>query len=188
MCQIEFLAGGDTDLAAHQVDAGHQLRDRVLDLNARVDFDEIEFVVLVDQELASAGIEIIGFLDEADRGVANRTADSTRQVRSRRFLDQFLMPPLQGAVAFPQVNEVAVPIAENLHFDVSGTVDVFFEIDAAVLEGGFGFLLCGSQADAEVDVIACDAHAAPAAAGRRLDQDGIAHRFGPDARRHSRLG
>ena len=46
--EAQLLAGGDADLLAHQVDAGDQFRDRMLDLDAGVDLDEVEVVVLVD--------------------------------------------------------------------------------------------------------------------------------------------
>ena len=56
----QLLAGRDADLLADQVDAGDQLRDRVLDLDAGVDLDEVEVVVLVHEELAGAGVVVAG--------------------------------------------------------------------------------------------------------------------------------
>ena len=64
-----------------------------------------------------------------------------RQVDARRDLDHFLMPPLHRAIAFPQVDEVAVPVAEDLHFDVLGPGDVALEEDFGPAEGGAGFAL-----------------------------------------------
>jgi hypothetical protein len=51
-------AGGDADLLAHQVDAGHRLGDRMLDLQAGVHLDEVELAVL-EQELHRAGAAIL---------------------------------------------------------------------------------------------------------------------------------
>ncbi len=45
------LARGHADLRLDQVDAGHHLGDRVLDLDPGVHLDEVEVVVLVDDEL-----------------------------------------------------------------------------------------------------------------------------------------
>ena len=42
------------------------------------------------------------------------------------------MPALQRAIALPEVDDVAVAVGEDLHLDVPGLLDVFFEIDAAV--------------------------------------------------------
>ena len=68
----QLLAGGDADLLAHQVDAGDQFGHRMLDLDAGVDLDEVEVVVLVDQELAGAGVVVAGRLDQPHGGRANR--------------------------------------------------------------------------------------------------------------------
>ena len=52
------VAGGDADLALHEVDAGDELGDRVLHLDARVHLDEVEVAVVVHQELDGAGVGV----------------------------------------------------------------------------------------------------------------------------------
>jgi hypothetical protein len=43
----------------HEVDAGHELGDGMLDLEARVHLEEVEaLAVLVEQELAGAGVDV----------------------------------------------------------------------------------------------------------------------------------
>ena len=73
--RLEPLAGGDADLLLDEVDAGHQLGDGVLDLNPRVDLNEIEVVLRVDEELAGAGVDVAGRAGEADGGLAELSAD-----------------------------------------------------------------------------------------------------------------
>ena len=102
------LAGGDADLLLDQVDAGDQLGDRVLDLDAGVDLDEVEVVVGVDQELAGAGVDVAGGLGQPDGGLAELRADLERQGRGGRLLDELLVPALERAVAVPAVDDVAV--------------------------------------------------------------------------------
>ena len=64
---VQPVSVRDQDLAAHQVDAGHHLGHRVLDLDARVHFDEVELVAIdVEQELDGAGAAI------ADRSAQRR--------------------------------------------------------------------------------------------------------------------
>jgi hypothetical protein len=58
LAQPERAAGGDADLLAHQVDAGHRLGDRMLDLQAGVHLDEVELAVL-EQELQGAGAAVL---------------------------------------------------------------------------------------------------------------------------------
>ena len=53
--ETQFFAEGDADLLAHQIDAGHQLRHRVLDLDAGIHFDEVKVVVFIQQKFAGAG-------------------------------------------------------------------------------------------------------------------------------------
>src|SRR5438874_13646996 len=98
------LPGGDTNLLPDQVDAGDQLRDRVLDLDAGVHLDEIELVVRVEQEFAGAGAVVLGRIDQLDGRGTDRVADLGRQVRGGRLLDQLLMPPLQWTVTVVEVD------------------------------------------------------------------------------------
>src|SRR2546421_9185764 len=54
----EGLTGGDPHLLAHEVDAGHQLRYRMLDLEARVQLNEVEALVGPEQELEGPGVAV----------------------------------------------------------------------------------------------------------------------------------
>ena len=69
--------------------------------------------------------------------------------------------------------------AEDLHLDVPRLLDVLLQVDAAVLEGLLGLLPGrGLRPALQADVVAGDAHAAAAAAGRRLDQHRVADLVG----------
>ena len=54
------------------------------------------------------------------------------------LFDQLLVAPLHGAVAFPEMDDVAVVVGQDLDFDVPGLLDVFFEVDVAVAKGRLG--------------------------------------------------
>ena len=84
------------------------------------------------------------------------------------------MPALQGTIALEEMDDVAVLVAEQLHLDVPRLFEVLLEEDAAILERGLGLLPRRLKAGHQADVVAGDAHAAAAAAGRRLDEHGIA--------------
>ena len=58
LTERQLLARGDANLPLHEVDAGHELRDRMLDLEARVHLEEVELAVAVEQELAGAGVHV----------------------------------------------------------------------------------------------------------------------------------
>ena len=48
LTERQLPAGGDPQLLGDEVDAGHHLGDRVLDLDARVHLDEVERPALVE--------------------------------------------------------------------------------------------------------------------------------------------
>ena len=55
--EVERLARGDADLPGDEVEAGDQLGDRVLHLEAGVHLEEVELAVLVE-ELDGAGVVV----------------------------------------------------------------------------------------------------------------------------------
>ena len=71
---FELLAGGDADHLLDEIDAGDQLGDGVLDLQARVHLQEEEGAVLAGHELHRAGAVV------AD-GPASATACSPMALR-----------------------------------------------------------------------------------------------------------
>ena len=92
------------------------------------------------------------------------------------------MPALERAVAVPAVDDVAVRVGEDLDLDVAGAVDELFEVDAGVLEGGLGLVAGRLERGDEGRLVAADPHPLAAAAGRGLDQHGVADRPGEPER------
>ena len=76
------------------------------------------------------------------------------------------------------MDEIAVLVAEELHFDVAGAGDELFEKHVGDAEGGAG--LAAGLVEGVVELVRRqgDAHAAAAAAHRRLDDHGIAELLG----------
>ena len=115
----ERMALGDEDLRPDDVDVRDGLGDRVLDLDARVDFDEIEvLLILVGEEFDCAGVDVVDILHDLQRSSADILAQLLRQRPCRCHLDDFLVAALDGAVALIEVDDIAVFIAHDLHFDV----------------------------------------------------------------------
>ena len=147
----------------------------VLDLHARIHFDEIELAgVGVLQELHRAGVQVLHGAADLQRLLAQLAPLLFVEERRRRTLDHFLIAPLHGAVALEQVDEVAVRVAEQLHFDVPRAHDELFEIDLVVAERRLGFAPRGRDVLRELRCAGNDAHAAPAAAPARLEHHRIA--------------
>ena len=127
---------GELDLRLDQIDAGHLLGDGVLDLNPRIDLDEIEGAGLgVDQELDGAGVLVTGGPGQRDGGVGQALALAVVEERGRRPLDHLLMPALHRAVALIKVNHGAMTVAENLHLQMARPAHQLFEVNLAPAAG-----------------------------------------------------
>src|SRR5262249_7103379 len=75
----------------------------------------------------------------------------------------------------PEVDGVTVLVGEDLDLNVTRLLDVFFEVDTAILERLLRFLTGGVEPGLKAQIVVGDAHTASAAAGRRLDEYRIAH-------------
>lgn len=107
-----------------------------------------------------------------DRRVLEGTAQLVGQPGCGRLLDDLLVAPLERAVAGAQRPHLAVGVGQHLHLDVPPPLDVRLDEDLAVPEGGCGLRAGCLDLAVQGREFADDAHAAPAAPGRRLDQYG----------------
>ncbi len=118
----------DQYLRPHQVKAGDDFGDGVFDLDARVHLDEEPFMLVeVVEEFNRAGIVVTDLSGHARGGIAQFPDHFFRQAKTRCDFDDLLMAALHRAIAFVQVNHVAVLITENLHLDVLGIRNIFFK-------------------------------------------------------------
>ncbi len=99
--------------------------------------------------------------------------------RRRRFLDHFLMPPLNRAFALAEVNHVTVMIAQHLDFDVARLDNEFFEIHLIAAECMQRLARAISNGGFEILLTIHSPHPLAAPAGRRFEQ----HRITQPARR-----
>ncbi len=99
---------------------------------------------------------------------------ASRQRERRRELDDLLVPALDRAVALEQVDEVPVVVAEDLHLDVLRALDVALEEHGGVAERRARLAPRRDEPLDELALVARDAHAPPAAARARLDDDRVA--------------
>ena len=124
----------DADLPLDEVDTGRLLGDAVLDLQARVHFEEEERIA-GDQELDGSDAAVLDGAHQRERGVAELRQHGGREPRRRRFLDQLLVAALHRALAAAERDDVAVRVGGDLHLDVAAALDAPLEIDARVAEG-----------------------------------------------------
>ena len=120
----------------HQVDPERLLGDRVLDLEARVELDEVGLLALgVVDVLDRAGGAVARGGRERARPFGDAPADRVGQRRSGRLLDHLLMPALVAAVAVAEDGDAPAAVAEDLHLHVACSRHEGLEIDRRASEG-----------------------------------------------------
>ena len=169
LAQRQALAGRHAQHQFDDVDAGDLLRHRVLDLQPRVDFEE-PVTVARHEELDRADAAVVQALRQPHRVGQQLFAQAGRQRRRGCFLDQLLVPALQRALAFEEVDDVAAPVAGDLHFDVPAALDVGLDDQRRVAEGAAGFAHRGADGLDQRIRMPHHVHALAATAGRGLQQ------------------
>src|SRR5207247_4182616 len=109
----ERASGGERELGGDQVDPGHLLRHRVLDLEPRVRLDEGEpaRVVGVEEELEGPDARVAHLRRHAHGGAGEPRAQLPGEARRRRELAALLMPALAAAVPLAELAYRAAPVA-----------------------------------------------------------------------------
>merc|ERR1719313_3291583 len=152
----ERNAHPDHQLSRRHVDPGDALRNRVLHLQARV---ELEEGVLpsggLEQVLNGARPAVADSLCEVHCGDFHLAENLLRADGRRTFLEDLLEPALRRAVATAQSDCVAVLVANQLHFQVTGTACELHDEDRRsdnlrldLLEGVLALLFRGDFPDA----------------------------------------
>src|SRR5258705_2686324 len=171
----ERAACGELYLELDEIDAGDFFSDSVLELEARVRFDNREgrFVVVVrrdiDQELEGAEIVIANFLRHAHRGRGQSIAQRKREARTRRDLDDFLIAPLDAALALPEMTGAGRLVADDLHFYVTRARHQLLDVHVAIRKCGARLGLAAFVSLLDIFDAMNGAHAAATAAGDRFD-------------------
>ena len=157
----------------HHVDAGHRLGHRVLHLQARVHLEKVEVARRVDEKLDGAGAHVADGLAGGDGGGAHLTPELVVDGWRRRLFDDLLEAPLDRALAFEAVQQLAPGVAEDLDFDVAGSVEVALEQQRVVAEGRGGLAARGGEGLGEARLGGDHPHALSTAARAGLDEDGV---------------
>ena len=164
--------GRNAQLLPDQVDPGDLLGHRVFDLEAGVHLDEME-AAAVEEEFEGAHAAVTDLRDRGRGPSADSIAIGGAQNGGGGLLDNLLVPTLYRAVAFAEMDCVAVAVDGDLNFDVARVFYELLDEDPGVAEGS-GRLPPGQQeGGGEIPRFAGDLHSASAASGRRLQQYGI---------------
>ena len=99
---------------------GDQLGDRVLDLDARVDLEEVPAAVGGEQELGRAGADVADGLGQAQRGARPARARSSAPTAGEGASSTtFWCRRCTEQSRSPRCRPRAVRVAQDLHLDVA---------------------------------------------------------------------
>ena len=121
-----------------EIQTGDRFGDGMLDLEARVHLEEVELRVVsvaCEQKLARARVHVADGSGGGERRLRDSLAEPGRDRWARGFLDDFLVPALQGAVALEQVRDRAVRVGHDLHLDVPRPIDQPFDVECSGRKG-----------------------------------------------------
>ena len=172
----QLLAEGDADLRLDEVVVVDLLRDRVLDLQPRVDLHEVEPAVLAAQELDGPRADVARGPAGAHSPVGEAAARRPIDDRRRRLLEDLLVAALQRALPLAEGHAVAVLVEEDLHLDVPRPLEELLDEDRVVAEAGPRFGAGRVEGPRQLLRSADEAHPLAAAAGRGLDDHRVADR------------
>jgi hypothetical protein len=178
---LDPAVAGQDEHQFDEVDAVRLLGHRMLDLETGVDLQEGGLLAhgVVD-ELHGPRALVTQGADQVCGGRQEPSSYVLGQTGRRRFLDEFLVAALDGAVPLGEGYRLSVRIGQDLNLDVPELIEVLLDVDRAVAEVGPGL-----PARAEVGGLGSGffldySHTLPSAAGARLDDQRIAD-LGSDA-------
>src|SRR5690606_32955627 len=177
----QLVAGGDAEHLLDDIHTGDHFGDRMLDLHARVHFDEVEATVFIE-ELEGAGAAVADLDAGIDTALEHFGARLLVNVGGRGFFQHLLVTALQRAVAVVEVDGVALAVREHLDFHVTRVAEEFFQVDHRVAERRAGFGAGQLGRFDQVFFLVHHAHAATTAAASGLDDHRVAY-FTSDAQR-----
>jgi hypothetical protein len=125
----------------------------------------------VEQPLDGAGAAVTDRPGSVDPEPADPVTELVADRRRGRLLDELLVTALDRAVAFAQVNDVAVRVREDLDFDVPRVFEVALDVDVRVGEVRLALAACGLVRAVGLVRAGHDLESLAAAAGRSLDRD-----------------
>ncbi len=146
----------------------------MLDLQARIHLQKINVQVAAGDELHRACVAIADRSRGLDRKARQLIAQGGRQNRARRLFDDFLPPPLRAAIALEQMHDIAMRVAEHLHFEMARMLNQPLQHQPVVAERSLGLAPRRRKLSLKRARFGNRADSAPAAAANGLDEKRVA--------------
>ena len=117
---VKPLALSYQKLTFHHIVAGYLFGDGVFDLYTRIDLDKVEIIgVGIHEEFNRGGVVQADGPADGEGGVNDALTQAGVKIGRRSDLNDFLMPPLNRAIALEQMDQTAVLVAEQLNLNVT---------------------------------------------------------------------
>jgi hypothetical protein len=110
----KLFAHRDPELQLDEVCSRYYLRNRVFDLDARVDLKKVEIATRY-QELRCPSVVVTDRFRRCDSRLMNPLAHIIIKKGRWRLFDKFLVSPLRGAISSSEVHNIPMLVAEKLH-------------------------------------------------------------------------
>ena len=143
----------------------------MLDLKARVHLQE-ERALAINHELDGSGSDVVDGVGGSPGCIMQRLAGAIGQAGRGRFLNDLLVPTLDGAIAVTEDPNRAVHVGDDLNLDMPGRGQIWLHEDGAVAERGGRFSRGLVEFALKVFGTLDDPHTSSAATSRRLHQEG----------------
>jgi hypothetical protein len=97
----------------------------VFHLEARIHLQKVDALIrIIQDKFHGSCIRVTRLPGKPARHCAHVFAQFVINSRRRGFLNDFLVPSLDGTLSLPKVNNIAVVIGDNLYFDMADSLDV----------------------------------------------------------------
>lgn len=146
----------------------------MLDLDTRIDLNEVVAVLLVNEELRSACIAIVDRLGQSNGVSQDVVSDFGREILGGSNFDDLLVSSLDGAVTLVQVDNVTMVVTKELDLNVLGLVKEALDEDGSVAEGSLGLGGGTLEGLLQSSLLADDSHTSATTTVSGLDDDGEA--------------
>lgn len=169
---LEGYTSSNLNLSSDDVNTGDLFGNGVLDLDTRVDLNEVVAVLLVDEEFGCTGVTVLDSFRELEGVRQDGLSDGFLQMGSRGDFDDLLVTSLDGTVSFKEVNAVTLTIGKKLDFNVSRSVKESLDEDSTVTESTLGLTDSSLKALLETLLVPNDSHTSSTTTHGSLDDDG----------------
>ncbi|CAB5004182.1 unannotated protein [freshwater metagenome] len=161
----------DTQLLAHDVDAGDEFGHGMLNLHACVDLEKrVVASDGIDHELDSGRAHVVERAAQFHGRPMQLCPHGGVDRQGGSLFDDLLITPLGRAVTLTKMHHVAMRVGEDLHLDMAGTGDEPLDVQPAVAERLQRLVARRGEGGVEVIDLIDQHHAAASTAGGRLEQ------------------